>query len=121
MNFYKLAISEDRLSRPISDRHLPSHPKEIYGLLPYWYFRTRFPDYGLPDYDLPMSWVRRQPEYNEPIWFKESKVRGMPIYTHIFPLGMLLPFHDLFFEAHPPLEVIGEKRDPNEPIGFRYL
>ncbi len=35
-------------------------------------------------------------------------------------IGALLPFHPLFFNANPPLEVKGDFIDYSEPWGFIY-
>ena len=119
MNFNNergLTINRDRLYVPVCDRFLPSHPKERYGKLPYWYFRTRFRMYGTAFYDLPYRSLRRYPEYTERMWYKISRAI---IQEKFFPLGALLPLHSLFFEVHS-LQVEGDKRDLSETWGFVY-
>lgn len=113
-----LTINRDRLFVPICDRWLPNHPKERYGKLPYWYLRSRFFEYGTVKYDLPCRSIRRHSEYNEKIWHRVSKLGEMEL-EKFFPIGALLPFHPLFFEAKST-EVKGDKINLNEPWGFRY-
>lgn len=123
MNFSNergLTINRDRLAEPVCDRWLPSHPKERYGRLPYWYFRTRFLEYGTMTYDLPCRQIRRQPEYNETMWYRVSKIGQLQI-EKFFWIGALLPFDPVFFGANPNLEVQGEKINLDEPQGFTYI
>lgn len=123
MNFNNergLTINRDRLTTPVCDRYLPNHPKERYGLLPDWYFRTRFKEYGTSKYDLPVRSIRRYPEYNEQIWYKISRLNSSIIMERFFWLGALLPFHPIFFEANSPLAVQGEKRNIDLPYGVRW-
>lgn len=115
-----LSINSDRLTIPVCDRWLPNHPKERYGKLPYWYFRTRFGDYGGSRYDLPHRFIRRRAEFNEPIWYRKSNLGSFTL-EKFFWIGALLPFDPIFFDSNPPLEVQGEKRDLNSPDGFEYV
>ncbi len=116
-----MAINRDRLYQPICDRWLPSHPKERYGRLDYWYFRTRFKTYGLVNYDLPLRSYRTGREHNEILWHKVSIVKSIEFQEKFFPIGALLPFDDIFYLASKPLEVVGEKIDLDAPDGFRYV
>lgn len=114
-----LSINRDRLFVPICDRWLPNHPKERYGKLPYWYFRTRFRKYGMVTYDLPFRQIRRRPEHNEQMWYRTSNLNSL-VMEKFFYIGALLPFHPIFFEANPPLKVKGEKIDLTVPYGVRW-
>ncbi|GET42998.1 hypothetical protein [Microseira wollei] len=106
---------------PVSDRWLPNHPKERYGKLPYCYFRTRFYEYGTATYDLPCRSIRRQPEYNEEMWYRVSQLGNLQI-EKFFWIGALLPFQPLFFSANPRLTSKGEKvsLEEDDPWGFVY-
>ena len=121
MQFNQVAINLDPLYVPVCDRWLPNHPKELYGNLPYWYWRSRFEMYGLADFDLPLRGIRKKPEFNERLWHQVSRYKGMEIQEKFWMIGALLPYHWMFDTMHASLEVEGEKVDNTQPWAFRYI
>ncbi|HEY9853312.1 MAG TPA: hypothetical protein V6D28_27820 [Leptolyngbyaceae cyanobacterium] len=120
INFRKSWINNDTLANPVCDRLLPNHPWNIMGTLPHWYTRMSFPQYGLPDFDLPLRGLRRSAPVNEANWHRVTRYRGRMMWRQYWPIGALLPAHRLFRTAYSP-EVVGNKIDPTQPWAFRYI
>ena len=120
IKFKKGWINNDKLADPVNDRLLPNHPWNLYDPLPYWYKRMSWPQYGLPEFDLPLRGLRRSAPVNEANYHRVTIYRGVMMWRQYWPIGTLLPAHHLFRNAYTT-EVVGEKIDPTQPWAFRYI